>query len=100
MEFLLFAFVLDNDQWLVVWARFDLEWPELDVVLNVLVLILSSNEPLGIEDSVYWISGGLVLGSVTDESLLVVESDVRWSGVKTLIIWNDLDSVILPDSYA
>jgi len=68
--------------------------------LNVLVLILSSNEPLGIEDSVYWISGGLVLGRVTDESLLVVESDVRWSGVKTLIIWNDLDSVILPDSYA
>lgn len=33
---------------------------------------------LDIEDGVGGVSGGLVLGGVTDESLLLGECDVRW----------------------
>ena len=84
LEFLFFTLVLNNDDWLSVGTSLDLEWPELDVFLDGLVSILSTDESLGIEDSVGWVSGGLVLGSITDESLVGSEGDVGWGGVETL----------------
>jgi hypothetical protein len=38
--------------------------------------MLSSDKSLGIEHGVQWISGGLILGGVTDESFVLGESDV------------------------
>ena len=100
LEFLLFSLMLNDYHWSVAFSRLDLEWPELDVCLNGLVFELSSDESLGIEDSVQWVSGSLILGSISDESVILGEGNVRWGGVVSLIVWNDFDLVVLPDSNA
>ena len=76
LEFLGLTLVLDNDGWLVVGTSLDLEWPELDISLDGLLGEFSTNKSLGIEDSVSWVSSSLVLGGITDESLLISESNV------------------------
>ena len=100
MEFLLLTKVLDSDERLLTWARFNLEWPELDITLDGLVTEFSADKTLGIEDSVDWVSCDLRFGSVTDETLFLSEGDVGWGGVDTLIVGNDFNLVVLPDTYA
>lgn len=40
----------------------------------------------------------LVLGSITDESLAIGERDIGGRRAVTLIIGNDLNTVVLPDT--
>lgn len=70
----------------------------LHVGLDLGVGELSSNQSLGVKDSVVGVHGDLVLGSITNESLRVVEGDIRWGGSVTLVVGNDFDSVVLPDT--
>lgn len=46
---------------------------------------------LGIEDSVRGVHGSIVLGSLTNQTLLVGEGDERRGGERTLLVGNDLD---------
>jgi hypothetical protein len=91
---------LYNNEWLVFWTSLNSEWPELDVLLDLVVSKLSSNESLGIEDSVSWVSGGLVLSGIADESLIFGEGNVGWGGVQTLIVCDNFDLVVHPDTDA
>jgi len=100
LEFLLLALEVDDDHGLLTGAALDLEGPESDVALDSLVAKLATDEALGIEHGVSGVSGGLVLSSITDETLLLGEGDVRGGGVDTLIVSNDLDLVVLPHSNA
>jgi hypothetical protein len=76
----------------------NLEGPVLHVGLDLGVGELSANQSLGVENSVMGVHGDLVLGGITNESLRVVESDIRGGGSVTLVVGNDFDSVVLPDS--
>ena len=76
------------------------EWPELDIALDTLVLILSSDESLGVEDGVGGVSGGLVLSGISDESLLLGEGNVGWGGVESLIVSDNFYLVVHPYSNA
>jgi len=100
LELLFLTLVGDDDDGLVIGSRFDLEWPELDVFLDGLVGELSADESLSVEDGVGGVSGSLVLGSITDESLIFGECNVGGGGVKTLVVGNDLNLVVHPDSDA
>jgi hypothetical protein len=57
--------VLDLYQWLSTLVG-ELEWPVLPVHLDVLVIVCSSHETLGVKDSVGRVLSGLVLGRITD----------------------------------
>jgi hypothetical protein len=50
--------------------------------------------------SVGGIHGGLVLGSITDQTLGLGEGNPRGSGAVTLVVGNDLNTLILPDTHA
>lgn len=50
---------------------------------------------LDIEDGVLRVHGSLVLGSLTDQPLVVGERDERGSGKATLLVGNDLDIAAL-----
>ena len=91
-ELLLLALVLDLDDGLSTLVD-DLVRPVLHVGLNISVRELSSDESLGVEDGVVRVHGDLVLGGITDESLRVVESDVRGGGSVTLVVGDNLDTV-------
>ena len=41
--------------------------------------------------------GDLVLGGITDQTFLVVESDVGWGGSVTLVVGDDFYSVLPED---
>lgn len=43
-----------------------------------------------------WVHGSLVLGSVTNQLLIVGERHIGWCCVVTLVVGNDLYMVILP----
>jgi len=58
--------LLDLDLGLSVSSLDDLERPEFDILLDNRVIEFSSDESLGIEDSVLRISGDLVLGCISD----------------------------------
>ena len=62
LELLDLILVVNDDHWSSIRGRLDLEWPELDVILDGLVMEVSSDESLGIENSVEWVSSGLILG--------------------------------------
>jgi hypothetical protein len=91
---------LNTDNCAVLEVRRDFEGPQLDVGLDGLVRELATDETFGVENSVYRISGSLVLGCVTDEALVVSEGDVRGGCVETLVICNNFNAVILPDTNA
>jgi len=98
VEFLGLVLELDTDQRLAVLASLNLERPELDILLNDGIIKLSTDESLGIEDSVDGVSGNLVLSGITDKSFVFSETDVRRSGSVTLIVGNDFNSIIDPDT--
>ena len=45
-----------------------------------------------------WIHRDLVLCGVTDETFCVRERHIRWGGPVTLVVGDDLNSIILPDA--
>jgi len=100
LEFLLLSLEGDRDDWLLSVTLLDLEWPELDVSLDSVVRELSSDKSLGIEDGVSWVSGNLILGSVSNKSFFFSEGNIGWGGVKTLIVGDDFDLVVYPHSDA
>jgi hypothetical protein len=55
---------------------------------------------LDIEDGVSGVHGGLVLGGLTDQTLLLVEGNVGGGSEATLLVGNDLDIVTLVGSNA
>ena len=59
----------------------------------------AADKTLGVEDSVASIHGNLVLGGVTNETLGLIESNIRRGGTISLIVRNDLNTIILPNSY-
>ena len=77
-----------------------LEGEVLQVSLNLSIVELPADKTLGIEDGVVWVHGDLVLGGISDETLRVCEGNERGCCAVTLVVGNDLDTVILPDTDA
>jgi len=98
VEFLGFTLVLNSDQRLAIRASFNLERPELDILLDDGIIELSTDKSLGIEDSVDGVSGDLVLSGITDKSFAFSETNVGRGGSVTLIVGDDFDSVVHPDT--
>ena len=78
----------------------DLEGEVLHVRLDLRVLELASDKTLGVEDRVVGVHRDLVLGRITDQTLVVGERDVGWCRAVTLVVGDDLYAIILPDTNA
>jgi len=100
LELLLLSLEGDFNEGLLAGAGDDLEGPKSDILLDGLVAKLATNESLGIEDSVGGVSSGLVLGGISDETLLFGEGNVRGGGVDTLVVGDNFDLVVLPHTDA
>jgi hypothetical protein len=98
-EDLLLTLDLNLDVWLGVLVD-NLEWEILLVVLDSLVAELSTDETFDIVDSVSWIDGGLVLGSLTNESFLLVEGNDGWSDTVTHVVENDVNLAVFVNTDA
>jgi len=73
----------------------DLEGPSLDVLLDRLVVETSTDQTLSVENGVLGVEGSLVLSGITDQSLLVRESNERGSNTVTLLVGNNLNGAIV-----
>jgi hypothetical protein len=93
-----FSFELDGNLRFVIRSRFNLKWPVFYFLLDDVVVEISPDESLGIENGVQWVLGGLVVGSITDQSFVLSETDVRWCGSVTLLVGDDLDSIVFPET--
>ena len=100
LKFLDFSLELNTDQRLFSRARLDLEGPEFNVALDSLVRELAADKAFSVEDSVGWISCGLIFCGITDEALFFSEGNIGWGSVETLIISDDFNFIVLPDTYA
>jgi hypothetical protein len=98
MELFVFSFELDDNDRLSFGSFLNFEGPVFHIRLDNGIIEFPADESLGIKNGVMWIFSGLIFGRITDESLSFGEGDIRWSGSVTLIIGDDLNSVILPDS--
>ena len=68
------------------------------VLLNNWVIELPSDQSFGIEDGVSRIFGNLIFSCISDESLCFCEGDIGGSSSVSLIIGNDLNPIVLPDT--
>jgi hypothetical protein len=100
MELLSFTLKLDDDERLVSGSLLNLEGPVLHVFLDLLIRELSTDESLGVEDSVFGVSSDLVLGCISNESFILSKGDIGWSGVVSLIIGDDFNLVVKPHTNA
>jgi hypothetical protein len=96
-ELLVLTEVLDLDLGAAVVID-NLEGPRLDVLLDSRVIETTTNQTLGIEDSVAGVHGSIVLGGLTDQTLLLSERNERRGGERTLLVGDDLDIATLVDS--
>lgn len=96
-ELLLLSSILDLNDGLAGLVD-NLERPVLHVGLDLGIGELSTNQSLGVEDGVVGVHGDLVFGGITDQSLRVVESDIGWGGSVTLVVGDNLDSLVGPDT--
>ena len=78
----------------------DLEGEVLDVGLHLGVIEFTADETLRIEDGVVGVHGNLVLRGITNETLGVGERDIRGGRAVTLVVRDDFDTVVLPDTDA
>ena len=95
----------------------DLEGEVLDIGLHFDIGEFAANEALGIEHTARMISmsierhddtdgssrvlrvhGDLILRGVTDETFGIREGDIRGGGSVTLVVGDDLNAIILPDT--
>ena len=51
-----------------------------------------------VEDGVVRVHGNLVPGSIANQSLTITEGDIRGGGTVTLVVGNNFNTVILPDT--
>lgn len=58
--------------------------------MRLALLALEMNS-LGVEDGIPGVHGSIVLGSLTNQTLLLGEGDERRGGERTLLVGNDLD---------
>jgi hypothetical protein len=72
----------------------------LHVSLDGRISELPSDKTLSIEDSVGSVHSDLVLGGITDQALGLVEGYVGRGSAVTLVVGDDLNAVVLPNSYA
>ena len=73
----------------------------LDVLLNILIIELSSNESLGGIECVFWIGDCLSFGGLSNESFSIFgDCHNRGSGSKTLAVFNYFWSASLHDGHA
>mmetsp|Transcript_20083 Transcript_20083/g.17204 ORF Transcript_20083/g.17204 Transcript_20083/m.17204 type:complete len:133 (-) Transcript_20083:7-405(-) len=100
MERFLLTLKLDNDQWLAIRTSFNSEWPQLNILLDNRVIKFSTDQSLSIENGVSGVSGNLILGSITNQFFSIGETNIRRSGSVTLVVGNDFDSIIHPDTNA
>ncbi len=96
MEFLGLSLELTHDDHgLVASTSLNFEGPLLNVSLYILVMELTADKTLNIKHSVGWVSGSLLLGSITDKYLLFSEGNVRGSSVKTLLVGDYVNLAVL-----
>jgi len=98
MEFLDFTFKFNDNKRFIMHIRFEFERPSFHIFLDMLVFETSSDKSFGIEDSVCWVSGGLVFSGFTDFSFLFSKGDIGWSSSVSLFIFNDNDFLFFHDS--
>mmetsp|Transcript_3538 Transcript_3538/g.3327 ORF Transcript_3538/g.3327 Transcript_3538/m.3327 type:complete len:252 (-) Transcript_3538:2-757(-) len=89
---------LDNG---LVGVRDNLIRYELLIGLYGFVRVITSDKTLNVENGVFGVDGGLILGSISYQTVTVVhEGDVRRCDTITLVVGNDFDTSILEDSDA
>jgi hypothetical protein len=70
----------------------------LHISLDLSIIETTTDQTLGIKDSVVRVHGDLVLGGITNKTLRVSETNIRGGGTVTLIVGNDFDTIVLPDT--
>jgi len=93
------SFKLNNNYRFIVTSSLNLEGPVFHVFLDDWISEFSTNQPLRIEHSIIWIFSHLVFGCITYKSLSFCECYIGRSGSVTLMISNNLNSIILPDTH-
>lgn len=98
MESLHLAFELHKNVWFPISTSFDFEGPMFKIRLDDWIVEFTTDKSLSIEDCVVGVLGSLIFSGITDQSFCLGEGDIGRSGSVSLIISNNLDSVILPYS--
>mmetsp|Transcript_63397 Transcript_63397/g.166054 ORF Transcript_63397/g.166054 Transcript_63397/m.166054 type:complete len:301 (+) Transcript_63397:1286-2188(+) len=78
----------------------DLERKELHVLLHRGVLEAAADQALHIEERLRRVDGGLILGRLTDQTLIIREGHVGGRDAVSLVVRDDLDATVLVDADA
>jgi hypothetical protein len=85
---------------LVVLLLDDLERPMLHMEGDGRVFHFATEKTLRIKHGVHRVPGSLVLSSITNQALRFRERNARWGSAIAMVISNDLNTLVLPDTDA
>jgi len=100
LEGLFLPLLLDSDEWLLSRATDHFEGPQLEVRLDGGVSELPADQAFDVEHSVQLVLDALALGGVSDQTLFVGETHLRWRGAVALVVCYDFHVIVLHHSYA
>ena len=96
-EGLCFTLVFDRNNGLATFIE-DLERPMLHVCLDFGISESTTDKTFRTKYTVLRVHCNLIFGSIANQPFRVGESDVGWSCSVTLIVCNDFNTIILPNS--
>ena len=95
-ELLLLTLVSNLNGRLLTRALKDAERPVLHVLLHIRIVETATDQALGIKHCVLRVRSRAILGCVTNEALLLRETDVGRGRAVALIVCYDFNAVVLP----
>lgn len=100
VKFFLFALVVDNNQRLLIWSFYYLEWPVLNVLLHLGIVELAANQSFSVKYSVFIVPRCLIFSCITDQSFFFCKCNIGWSCILSLVVRDDFNFIIEPYSNA
>ena len=99
MKCFVFVFIININQRLTIIPSNYFKWPMFNILLNRTIGDFSTNQSLRIKNRICCVERRLIFRGFTNKSFSICESYIRWHCPISLVVCNNFNISILPNTY-